>query len=81
MSFAGAFADGGSFTVAGSPSGDKNLVSLLANAGEEVSVTKGGGGARTVNLVYNAAKGESEATARNNARAMLEIMARETSRL
>lgn len=80
MSYAGAFADGGSFTVGGTQTGDRNLVSLLANAGEKVTVTPKGQSDRPIVFNYHAAAGESERTARQNARAMYETMTIETSR-
>lgn len=79
FSYGGKFAEGGSFVVGGNQTGDSNLVTLLANEGERVSVTKDGGGQPIV-LNYHAAAGESERTARQNARAMLEMMQREQAR-
>lgn len=78
-SYAGAFADGGSFKVGGNQTGDSNLVFLRANEGETVSVSDGG--QRPIILNYHAAPGESERTSRQNARAMLEVAQRETGRL
>jgi hypothetical protein len=77
-SYAGAFADGGSFKVGGNQTGDSNLIMLRANEGETVSVSQGG--QRPIILNYHAAAGESEATSRQNARRMLEIAQREMAR-
>ena len=78
--YAGAFADGGSFTVGGVQTGDRNLVTFLANEGERVSVTPKGQADRPIILNYHAAPGESERTAKQNARVMLETMQREAAR-
>lgn len=78
---AGRFAEGGSFTVpGGGMSGDRSLVTLMANEGEKVTVTPRNVADRPITLNYYAAAGESERTARQNARAMLETMRREEAR-
>lgn len=77
--YAGAFAEGGSFTAPGNQSGDTTRLMMDVNGGEEVTVSPPGSGA-PITLVYNAAPGENERTSRQNARIMLETLNRETAR-
>lgn len=81
MNYAGAFADGGSFTAGGNQTGDTTRLLMDVNGGEKVTVTPRGASDRPIVFNYHAAPGESERTARQNARAMLAEMERETARL
>jgi tape measure domain-containing protein len=78
-SYAGAFAEGGSFIAPGNQSGDTTRLMMDVNGGEKVTVSPPGSGA-PITLIYNAAPGENERTSRQNARIMLETLNRETAR-
>lgn len=84
VSYAGKFADGGSFIVPGPTTGDRNRVVLDANGGEKITVekagAKGGFSIGTLHLHYTPVSGESEATSRQRMRAMLQEAQREASR-
>jgi hypothetical protein len=60
------FANGGSFTVGGSTSGDRNLVSFMANAGEQVEITPPGQ-SRGASAVFNVYGSRGDAAAIANA--------------
>ncbi len=69
VSYAGAFADGGEFTVPGPRAGDRNYVGMHVNGGETISVRKAGeSNQRPVVVNFYAAPGESEATMEQRAR-------------
>lgn len=78
VTYAGAFADGGSFTAPGNQSGDTTRLLMDVNGGERVTVEKGG--ADSITLNFYAAPGESEATMRQRARQAGEVISRELSR-
>jgi len=82
-SYGGKFAEGGSFIVPGPTSGDKNRVVLDANGGERVTVEKAGASGKpplVINQTYNAPRGETERTSRQNMRHMLDEAVREWER-
>jgi hypothetical protein len=78
VTYAGAFAEGGSFTAPGNQSGDTTRLLMDVNGGERVTVEKGG--ADSITLNFYAAPGESEATMRQRARQAGEVISRELSR-
>lgn len=84
VTYAGKFAEGGSFVVPGPSSGDKNRVVLDANGGERVTVSRGGEGSRPpviINQTYQPAPGETERTTRQNMRNMTIEAYREVGRI
>jgi hypothetical protein len=84
ITYAGKFAEGGSFVVPGPTSGDKTRVVLDANGGERVTVSKDGGSSKptvVIHQTYQPAPGETERTTRQNMRNMTIEAYREVSRL
>jgi hypothetical protein len=84
VSYAGKFAEGGSFTVPGQSSGDRTLVALHANGGETVSVKRKdeyGGGSKTIHLHYTPAPGDSDATSAQRMRTMVGAGLQELARV
>lgn len=76
--YAGAFAEGGSFTAPGNQTGDTTRLIMDVNGGERVTVSPNGGQAITLN--FFAAPGESEATMRQRARRAGEEINRQLAR-
>lgn len=79
VNYAGMFAEGGSFVAGGNQTGDSTRLLMDVNAGEKVTVSPAGS-ERPIILNYHAAPGETERTARQNARHMAETLSRETAR-